>query len=131
MPYEEGPEETEVYPKIGEMIQVRLLHHPTCPPTLCITSSTGGAGSDWQIAAAWVVLWWMPGVQVLWSNEWQVGVVVEVTPAKRVFKVAHLISHEAPEYVQELVWDREWRWVQQPKSAIVVQITVSVAALWL
>jgi type IV secretory pathway VirB10-like protein len=46
MPYEEGPEETEVYPKIGEMIQVRLLHHPTCPPTLCITSSTGGAGSD-------------------------------------------------------------------------------------
>ena len=45
MPYEEGPEETEVYPKIGEMIQVRLLHQPTCPPTLCITSSTGGAGS--------------------------------------------------------------------------------------
>ena len=46
-------------------------------------------------------------------------------------KLGNTQSLEAPEYVQELGWDREWRWVQQPKSAIVVQITVSVAALWL
>lgn len=53
------------------------------------------------------------GVQVLWNNEWQVGVVYEVTPEDRVFQVAHLISHEAPEYYQEVGWDHEWRWVQQ------------------
>jgi hypothetical protein len=44
--YVDGAAKTEIYPKIGEMVQVRLPHHPTCARTPHLASSTGGAGSS-------------------------------------------------------------------------------------
>ena len=69
-----------------------------------------------------MVLWG----KVLWNNVWQVGIVIAVTRKDRCFTVCHLISHEAPEYCDEVSYDQEWRWVQQATSSIVVKIVVSV-----